>query len=341
MFALPGCLARRTRNGWERRYDSGARSGFTLTELIVAVSVVGLLLALILPAVQQSRGAGRQLQCQDHLRQIGIALANREASLGAFPTNADGYVQILPAIEQSSAYQIAQAPGMQPLPLIELLLCPNETYPIEPLYGQVPSYRFNSGTLFPSRMGDGLNGFRTARRAQIVRGEIKFRGTTVAEITDGLSNTAAISERLITRGGRNYLGEVSPETLQSERLRFPWTTERAVSGDDATGAAISQCTEHRVAPTFVDGITPSVRSADVGYDHLLPPNHVACLNGPTSDEVIHRDYAIIPASSLHPGGVNVVFADQHVQFVAESIDRGVWQSVGTRNGGELDGIHAL
>lgn len=93
--------------------SSRNRPGFTLVELLVVIAIIGVLIALLLPAVQQAREAARRMQCSNHLKQLGLALHNYHDTNGAFPmatyvnnTNrpASWLVRIWPFIEQSAAY---------------------------------------------------------------------------------------------------------------------------------------------------------------------------------------------------------------------------------------------
>src|SRR6478736_2966650 len=65
--------------------------GFTLVELLVVIAIIGILVALLLPAIQAARESGRRAQCQNHLKQIGLAMHNHISSLSVFPTGGDGY----------------------------------------------------------------------------------------------------------------------------------------------------------------------------------------------------------------------------------------------------------
>ncbi len=69
------------------------------------------------------------------------------------------------------------------------------------------------------------------------------------------------------------------------------------------------------------------------YDHFLTPNSPGCYNNPEDFEV-NFDITLVPASSLHDGGVNSLLADGSVHFISDSIDAAVWQALGTRNGQE-------
>ncbi len=324
----------------ESVHKKGLRSGVTQLELLVVIVVVGLLVALLLPAVQQVRTASRRLGCQDHLKQLGVALANHEAARGSFPTNLNGYLELLPFLEQSAAYDLANATGYAALPLIPVFNCPSETYQIDAEHEQVPNYRFNHGTRFPKPIGDplggDLNGFRTAIRPLFNGRAMVFLGTNSRDITDGLSQTVAMSERLVTRGSRNHLSLPPDAQVRSEPGRFPWLTQNSVSGPGEESRAVCECKERRTTPTAVERFTPSVPNASAGYDHLVPPNHVACLSGPDPHARSLHDFALVPASSLHIGGVNCLMADGSVHFMVNVIDEGVWNSLGTRNGGETN-----
>ncbi|MCA9091767.1 MAG: DUF1559 domain-containing protein, partial [Planctomycetaceae bacterium] len=94
---------------------SGARRGFTLIELLVVIAIVGVLVALLLPAVQAAREAARRMSCQNNLKQIGLATQNFEAQQGTLPPPNVGssayqdfgstFVALLPYLEQASLYQ--------------------------------------------------------------------------------------------------------------------------------------------------------------------------------------------------------------------------------------------
>lgn len=116
-----------------------SRRAFTLVELLVVIAIIGILVALLLPAVQAAREAARRSQCQNNLKQLGIAFLNHENTYGFFPSGGWGYLwsgdpdmgsgkkqpggwafAILPFLEEGNAYVISQ--GLpQPQKLTELV----------------------------------------------------------------------------------------------------------------------------------------------------------------------------------------------------------------------------
>ncbi len=194
---------------------SKPRHGFTLIELLTVISIISILIGLLLPAVQAARESARKAQCQNNLRQIGLALLNYETTYGTFPpgTSSDGKVSwfpgILPYIEQSSQYseynfnlsylqdgngKIVNAP-------IELMRCPSDTGDsskfVENNYIFVSSYFPSSG------IADELIDFLIVQK-QLQKSEyetvfaidnsLQSKGTKLSQVIDGLSNTILVGE---------------------------------------------------------------------------------------------------------------------------------------------------
>ena len=321
---------------------SGSRRGFTLIELLVVVSIIAILIALLLPAVQAAREAARRAQCENNLKQLGVALANYESAVHVYPFGVGGggrpgnvvnrwspQSQLLLYLEQGTLYNainFAGTPWLNPATSlgpqnstalstrIGGFLCPADTDRISDPYNTAHnSYRGCAGTLpynlkddSPDQSGrnNGLFWFQSAVR--------------VANVTDGLSNTAAFSERC--------LGDAaSPD---------PKSNYYISNEDPADCLAISTIT----TPIFSDPYAGSgARWADgnvvfTRYHHIFPPSKPSCLLGGTWD---FDSQVVSTATSRHPGGVNLLIADGSTRFVKETVDARIWTAMGTIAGGEV------
>ncbi len=307
----------------DRSRTARNREGLTILELLVAIGIVGLLAALLIPAVQHARETSRRAVCQNNLHQIGLAMHNIADANGAFPTSQEpesGFRRLLPYLD---AHALRDALASQKVPAswtVPVFICPDDPVAeVNQVAAGESSYYFNDGTSF--RLHPPQNGFRQGTR----------RDTRPRDVTDGLSQTAAMCERLV----RHDAGGVpSQADLEQEQRRSFWWTQTRYEAPGEEALAVQQCRHHRttVYPQFF-GLSAINYFMPWGYDHMLPPNHPACYNGP-EDFGIETDLALIPASSLHPGGVHTMLGDGSVHFVSETIDEKVWQALGTRNGHE-------
>jgi prepilin-type N-terminal cleavage/methylation domain-containing protein len=324
---------------------------FTLVELLVSMSVIGVLIALLLPAVQRAREAARRVQCQANLRQIGIALGQYEQAAGVFPfgvgADADKIVsqiaspgnrryslhsQILPYIEQSvlfnqiNFYVQPFAPDQTGDPTlitgdgpnetvarvtVAVFLCPSDfdRMPSRP-WGQT-NYRSCNGGSWSGRASDGMFGQSSRIRP--------------ANVTDGVSNTAAFSERI--RGHDDFQNIDFDADLF--RNAAPWieTSFR------------NWCLELSEAEASTLERNPSVANSGMNwlegnmtwtrYNHLLPPGFKSCANGLTWDGVA------MTANSRHDKVIGLLLGDGSARFVKYSVDPRVWKGLATISGGEV------
>jgi prepilin-type N-terminal cleavage/methylation domain-containing protein/prepilin-type processing-associated H-X9-DG protein len=309
-----------------------ARPGLTLIELVVAIAVIGILIALIVPAVQAARETARRAQCASNLRQIGVATENYVDTWQSYPHGHNWRVAILPDL----GYRTVSEAILPPDPTLNVMeayysrfqdvastvipvyLCPSDG--AASLYGEPPgggataNYAGNYASA-PQRDGeDGLLGLR--RRDDLYSGWLKPR-----DVTDGLSHTAAYSEMLRADGSYH-------------RLRTVWNLPRPLSLPIQLEAFANRCESIPPDPSaFGWGGNPWKKGlpwywCDRGaglYNHVLPPNRPSCLNGTGVATGAHT------VASFHPGGANVVFGDGHLEFISETIDREVWREIGSRN----------
>lgn len=292
---------------------SMSRRAFSLIEVLVAFAIIALLIALLLPAVQSSRESARKTQCRSHLKQWGIALHNYHDVYQMFPpANQMGqshFFTMLPLIEQSALHSrlpfeftFAQLDALAAHE-VQILHCPSDPGS----YGKFTSYAGNYGTGFQSR---GWNGF--------FRGAYSPAPTRSHEMTDGLTHTAAMSEWLVGS--------------EPDRRRAIWRTSRRLTEPAEFDQFATLCREtpHPNGPVGMPKGMPWTegQAGFTLYNHILYPNDVSCSNGGATLEGAYS------ASSLHPGGANVLFGDGRATFASTSIDLTIWRATGTRNGSE-------
>lgn len=338
------------------------RRGFTLIELLVAILVIAVLIALILPAVQAAREAGRRLQCSNNLKQLGLALHLYNERSGSLPWGQGpvgwndwaAQVMLLPDIEQAVVYNAinfndipssADGPAMPGFPAnltiqkiqIGGFLCPSDLDRLEVEYGHI-NYAANAGAtplFYDANRRDALFSW-SGNPADLV--SVKLWGvgvgpTRLAEITDGLSQTAAFSEKVKGILKANAFDGGSPTaTLFSLGPQAPV---------DQPNPYFSNC--KKLNPK--DSSTPRVLIDDsMGsqwwpghpifgrYNHVMTPNTWSCTYGFIGEG---NSQGAVPPSSRHTGVVNVAFADGSVRPVKDSIMPMVWWALGSKAGGEI------
>ncbi len=330
--------------------------GFTLVECLTVIFVIGLLLGLLLPAVQRAREAGRRVECLNHLKQIGLALQNYASSHGYFPAinsltfrhgprfgSAQAYspiVRMLGELDQAPLYNSFNFTGVPTVGLtpyqnltamsvsLDVALCPSDAPSPVDGYGRI-NYRFCTGPtpwIAPSpRLPLSLDGPFTVHF---------FRRP--ADFSDGMSNTIAVSERL--QGG--WVKRAFKRN--GDYLLVPDGFSLA---HDAT-QAVAVC-----ASSPVDGPkdTRAGESWALSGFHFTDYNHCTTPNPTINDcalDVLNNDLhsrslhaGVFSASSRHPGGVNAAFMDGSVHFITNSINPAIWRALSTRAGGEVvDGL---
>jgi prepilin-type N-terminal cleavage/methylation domain-containing protein/prepilin-type processing-associated H-X9-DG protein len=291
------------------------RGGFTLIELLVVISIIGVLIALLLPAVQQAREAARKSGCQNNLHQIGIALHNYETSKGSFPMGYESWrstdpllstpgwgwaAQILPELEQRVLYDAAninlpvEDPANQTVRVVAVktFLCPSDTHS-----GKFNVVRQDGSTIAEAEtMSYAANfgaGGQIPQFPELGNGVfMRNRPVRTQEIADGLSGTLALGERA------------------SRMTRNPWA--------GVMNGSVS-------VRTPMGNVTPP--GVDPGGVQVLARVGQTTLNSKFSD----------PADFFgpHPGGAQFLLCDGSVKFIKDGINPGVFRALATRRGNEV------
>ncbi len=302
---------------------SRLRPGFTIVELIVSMAILGLLVAVALPAVQQARESARRLKCQNNLKQWGLAMALHCETHGTYPTGDPTFIDMLPGIGQGALYNdLTSLNSMTPAQInaiqfkVSEFICPDD--PLVTNRQGDSNYYSNEGTVFHDRPP--TNGYDQVSRM-----------TRPSDVVDGFSHTAALAERLVG----NPLAAVPIEEMERNPKRFFWFTQTRYGQAGEELLAVDECRKNRTTPfpQFYSSNMVGYLTAGHYYNHLLLPNEAACYNGPESFTMEALLY-LVPPSSLHDGGVNILFLDGSVRFVAEGLDETVWRALGTINGNE-------
>lgn len=302
---------------------NGSRWGFTLVELLVVIAIIGILVALLLPAVQSARESSRRTRCVNNQKQIVLGLHNHHDTKLLFPQGTYQPIDSLtgpndrrcwahelwPYVEQEALYSdfvkwmeagnsALWFPGMHTV--ISTYYCTSD--PISPksatfLSGPWTSYQGFSGNYVVGASSEYFN-VSSANDSLDLNGIFYAKSKTrMSDITDGTSHTAMVSEIIL-----------SPDTTGHMILgRYHNPTHSGVS--------------------FSTRLPPNTKVADrYNWCHGTPIKRAPCIYVGTEMFVLPR--------SWHMNGVNLGLADGSIRFIADNIDPAVFKATGSRNGAE-------
>jgi prepilin-type N-terminal cleavage/methylation domain-containing protein/prepilin-type processing-associated H-X9-DG protein len=335
------------------------RNGFTLIELLVVIAIIGILIALLLPAVQAARESSRRTQCVNNLKQFGIAFNayhdvcrvlpfGKGASFPGAPVYArwSQHALLLPYMEQRVVYDGINfnyppaTPGMSGViafmpayanpggqnnlictTKISPFLCPSDGTAVDPNWPGQNNYAANQGTWLCDRLAT-VDPNAIVSPTEVATGVFGYLSAIpFADVLDGLSNTAFFSEKLRGNGAPYPRTDLFVIPPQTS-LQATWQACNSINPAAATPLT------SKWGYSWCMG-----ENCCVQYNHVAVPNSFSCGGTGFAGTMSNMAMQVSP-TSYHPGGVNVCMGDGSVRFVPDNIDLLTWYALGTRRGSE-------
>jgi len=325
------------------------KDAFTLVELLVVIAIIGILVALLLPAVQAARESARRMSCANNLKQCALALHNYHDTYRVFPGIGSSsrrafsiLAKLLPFAEQANLQDLIDftapiytgamggpktihpANEVAARTLVTMFRCPSDgqkdlfdQFDCDAAAGQ--AYR---GSNVVVCTGSGRDSSWDLR--QRTDGLFYYNSANgFRNMTDGASNTLAFSECLLGNGVR---GGPPPSPMRPHDA-VAWIGHATHTNPDVAELARGPVWAWQGYRGYAWILGKSYSTTFNSYD---PPN-------PAHPDVCQMAYGWFAARSWHPGGVNVALGDGSVRFVSETIDRTTWNNLGSIADGKVLG----
>ena len=339
------------------------RRGFTLIELLVVIAIIAVLIALLLPAVQAAREAARRAQCTNNLKQLGLAShnyisVNDVLPAQCMPDGVDGldnwgfswYSALLPQLEQqpifnSINYSVSPWNGANSTAYntqLGLWVCPSESQTQRLTSMYIANYVGNYGGPAVIQPYSGLIIPTVDLEVTYLT---RLSPVRLASITDGTSNTAMFSERLL---GLPLGTTVGPGGNNAKRAIFTGTVSITPAASTVNGAAQALSFVNGCKSITATSYDPNAQTIGeysfvgyplhlglTSYNHVVGPNTPSCENPGEASWITIPPFSASSATSNHSGGVNVGMSDGSVRFIKDSVNLQAWWALGSRANGEV------
>jgi len=324
--------------------------GFTLVELLVVIAIIGVLVGLLLPAIQSAREAARASQCKNNLHQLSLAVLNFESARNHLPPGAEVDLQtattanngswgvhgrILPYLEQASLYsEVNLSEGWDFQEAINGLKIPIFACPSDPREDEIRHPGKGKVSLYPTTYGFNYGTWFVFDPTTAAGGDGVFYPNSylrMARLSDGASNTLLTAEvkawQPYTRNGGPPSTEIPSTIVEAEAI--------VASGAQFKQTGHTEWPDGRVHHTgMTTTMTPNSRIEYVHNGEVFDCDYNSWQEGKNGSEG-QASYAIVTSRSYHANSVHIALMDGSSRIVNQAIDLEVWRTLGSRESGKV------